>query len=347
MRGDMMTEYQKHVTDTFSRPLRDLRISVIDQCNFRCQYCMPAEIFGPDFVFLPKERLLSFDEITRLVKVFSSLGVEKIRITGGEPLLRKDLPQLIEKIIQVKGIEDIALTTNGTLLGKYATSLKEAGLQRINVSLDSLHDETFRKMNGRGFPVAAILKGIDIAASVGLEVKINMVVQKGMNDEDVLPMAKYFYEKGHTLRFIEYMDVGNTNGWKLDHVFSNQEILRIIDAEIPLEPVSPNYVGEVAKRYRYIGTNKEIGFISSVTQAFCSTCNRARISADGSLYTCLFASQGHSLREKLREEHLTDEELREYISERWSRREDQYSVKRMSYRSDQHFKKIEMSYIGG
>ena len=327
--------------------LRDLRISVIDQCNFRCQYCMPAEIFGPDFVFLPKERLLSFDEITRLVTVFSSLGVEKIRITGGEPLLRKDLPQLIEKIIQVKGIEDIALTTNGTLLGKYASSLKEAGLQRINVSLDSLNDERFRKMNGRGFPITPVLKGIDIAASVGLEVKINMVVQKGVNDGDVLPMAKYFYEKGHTLRFIEYMDVGNTNGWKLDHVFSNQEILRIIDAEIPLEPVSPNYVGEVAKRYRYIGTNKEIGFISSVTQAFCSTCNRARISADGSLYTCLFASQGHSLREKLREEHLTDEELREYISERWSRREDQYSVKRMSYRSDQHFKKIEMSYIGG
>lgn len=342
-----MTGYETHVTDTFSRPLRDLRISVIDQCNFRCQYCMPAEIFGPDFAFLPKEQLLSFDEITRLVTIFSSLGVEKIRITGGEPLLRKDLPQLIEKITEVKGIEDIALTTNGTLLGKYALSLKEAGLQRINVSLDSLHDETFRKMNGRGFPVNTILKGIDIAASVGLEVKINMVVQKGVNDGDVLPMAKYFYERGHNLRFIEYMDVGNTNGWKLDHVFSNKEILRIIDAEIPLEPISPNYVGEVAKRYRYIGSNKEIGFISSVTQAFCSTCNRARISADGSLYTCLFASEGHSLREKLREEQLMDEQLRDYISEIWGRREDQYSVKRMSYRNNQHYKKIEMSYIGG
>lgn len=342
-----MTGYETHVTDTFSRPLRDLRISVIDQCNFRCQYCMPAEIFGPDFAFLPKEQLLSFDEITRLVTIFSSLGVEKIRITGGEPLLRRDLPQLIEKITQVKEIEDIALTTNGTLLGKYATSLKEAGLQRINVSLDSLRDETFRKMNGRGFPVASILKGIDIAASVGLKVKINMVVQKGVNDGDVLPMAKYFYEKGHTLRFIEYMDVGNTNGWKFDHVFSNKEILRMIDAEIPLEPISPNYVGEVAKRYRYIGSNKEIGFISSVTQAFCSTCNRARISADGSLYTCLFASEGHSLREKLREEHLTDEQLRNYISERWNRREDQYSVERMSDKSNQHSQKVEMSYIGG
>ncbi len=336
-----------HIADVFSRPLRDLRISVIDQCNFRCQYCMPAEIFGPDFAFLPKEQLLSFEEILRLVTIFQSLGVEKIRITGGEPLLRKDLALLIEKINSVPGIQDLALTTNGTLLAQHAQSLKDAGLKRVNVSVDSLNNETFRKMNGRGFPISSVLKGIDVAASVGLEVKINMVVQKDVNDADILPMAKYFFEKGHTLRFIEYMDVGNTNGWNDRHVFSSKEILQLIQAEIPLEPVSPHYVGEVAKRYRYVGSDKEIGFITSVTEAFCTTCNRARLSANGSLYTCLFASKGHDLREKLRSEQLTDEQLQCFISQLWKQRKDQYSLDRKKFIADPNYKKVEMSFIGG
>lgn len=335
------------IVDTLNRPLRDLRISVIDQCNLRCTYCMPAEIFGSDFAFLPASKLLTFEEIERLVKSFTALGVEKIRLTGGEPLLRKNVPQLIENLLKIEGVQDLSLTTNGILLGSYAKRLKDAGLQRINVSLDSLDSATYGKMNGRKFPVDRVLQSIEKAASEGIHIKINMVVQKGVNDQDVVSMAKYCFEKGYTLRFIEYMDVGNTNGWKLDQVYSSREILAKIQEEMPLEPIDPNYMGEVAKRYRYIGTDREIGFISSVTEAFCSTCNRARISADGKLYTCLFASKGVSLIEKLRHEKLSDQALQTFLSNIWHNRDDRYSELRTELDEEQKQRKIEMSYIGG
>lgn len=342
-----MIDNNTKIVDRFSRPLRDLRISVSDQCNLRCKYCMPADIFGPDYAFLPQENMLSFTEIRRIVKVFASLGVEKIRLTGGEPLIRKNLPSLIALLHQVEGVKDLAMTTNGILLAKFAKRLKDAGLQRINVSLDSLQDSIFQKMSGKGFPVETVLKGIDVAASVGLDVKINMVVQAGVNDEEILPMAKYFLEKGHTLRFIEYMDVGNSNDWKVQEVYPSLEIFKQINQEMPLEPVASSYIGEVAKRYRYKGTKTEIGFISSVTHAFCSTCNRARLSADGSLYTCLFASAGKNLREKLREKQWSDEQLREYITNVWNKRDDQYSKDRLRPGRANYSSKIEMSYIGG
>lgn len=332
--------------DTLGRPLRDLRISVTDRCNFRCQYCMPAEIFGPDFNFLPKEKLLSFEELTRVTRIFTSLGVQKIRITGGEPLMRVDLPVLIEMLTQVEGVEDIAMTTNGSLLRKHAPALKKAGLKRVTVSLDSLDDERFGKMNGRGVKVETVLDGIDAAAEAGLGIKINMVVQKGVNDQDILPMARYFYEKGHTLRFIEFMDVGNSNGWKLDQVVPSADIVRMIHQELPLEATDPNYYGETAARYRYAGTNKEIGLISSVTQAFCSTCTRARISAEGRIYTCLFASEGHDLRQVVRS-GASDEEIAQYISGIWSVRGDRYSEERLKNTKGLNRKKVEMSHIGG
>lgn len=335
------------IVDALNRPLRDLRISVIDQCNLRCTYCMPGEIFGPDFSFLPSSHLLNFKEIERLVRNFAALGVKKIRLTGGEPLLRKDLPQLIERLINIEGIQDLSLTTNGILLGNYAKRLKEAGLQRVNVSLDSLNQAAYGKMNGRNFPVDRVLQSIEKAASAGLHIKINMVVQKGVNENDVVAMAKYCFEKGYTLRFIEYMDVGNTNGWKLDQVYPSREIVAKIQEELPLEPVNPNYIGEVAKRYRYTGKNQEIGFISSVTEAFCSTCNRARISADGKLYTCLFASKGVDLMDKLRNQALTDEALQTFILDIWDKRHDRYSELRMELDEEQKRRKIEMSYIGG
>ena len=334
------------IIDALDRPLRDVRISVIDQCNLRCTYCMPAEVFGPKFAFLPPEKLLSFDEIKRLVSIFASLGVEKIRLTGGEPLMRKDLPLLIEDLLKIEGIQDLSLTTNGLLLGKQAKRLKEAGLRRINVSLDSLHDDTYRKMNGRGYSVEGVLRAIEEAAAVGINIKINMVVQKGVNEQDVVPMAKYCFEKGYTLRFIEYMDVGNTNGWKMDQVYPSHKILQKIHAELPLEPIDPNYKGEVAKRYRYSGTSKEIGFISSVSEAFCSTCNRARVSADGKLYTCLFASKGTDLQSLLRNETFTDAQLKSSISSIWNKRDDRYSEQREALK-DKQASKIEMSYIGG
>lgn len=295
----------EQILDTRNRPLRDLRISVTDKCNFRCQYCMPAEIFGPDFEFLPQHRLLSFEEITRLTRIFTSVGVGKIRITGGEPLMRKELPKLIEMIRQVEGVQDIAMTTNGSLLARHAKALKEAGLDRVTVSLDSLDDERFGRMNGRGYHVSDVLKGIEAAAEAGLSIKLNMVVQRGVNDEDILPMARFFREQKHTLRFIEFMDVGNSNGWKLDQVVPSSEIVQRIHEEMPLTPIDPNYFGEVASRYRYVGTDQEIGLISSVTQAFCSTCTRARLSAEGKLYSCLFASVGDDLRAPLREGKAT------------------------------------------
>lgn len=337
----------KQIVDAFQRPLRDLRISVTDKCNFRCQYCMPAEIFGPDYQFLPQDKLLTYEEITRLTGIFTSMGVEKIRITGGEPLMRKNLPRLIEMISQVEGVKDIAMTTNGSLLAQHAKALKEAGLHRVTVSLDSLDVGRFGQINGRGYQVEAILQGIEAAAQIGLQVKVNMVVQRGINDQDILPMARYFRKQGHILRFIEFMDVGNSNGWRLDQVVPSSEIVDMIHQEMPLEPVEPNYFGEVASRYRYQGTEQEIGFISSVSQAFCSTCTRARLSAEGKLYTCLFASTGEDLRQPLREGY-GDAQLKALITEIWGRREDRYSEDRLRHTTGlPQRKKVEMSHIGG
>jgi cyclic pyranopterin phosphate synthase len=339
---------QSHeIKDLLSRPLRDLRISVTDRCNFRCTYCMPEEIFGPDYSFLAEHKVLSFEEMERVARIFVSLGVKKIRITGGEPLLRKNLPELISRLYQIEGVEDIALTTNGSILKPLSKDLKKSGLGRVTVSLDSLDDERFGKMNGRGVKTGPVLEGIEAAKKAGLLVKINMVVQKGVNEQDIMPMARYFREKGHILRFIEYMDVGNSNGWKLDQVIPSRRIVEMIHQEIPLELIEKNYTGEVALRYRYQGTNEEIGFISSVTQAFCSTCTRARISAEGSLYTCLFANSGTDLRDPMRN-GATDEQIRDLIVDTWNRRDDRYSEVRSSLTApSQEYKKVEMSHIGG
>lgn len=335
------------VKDTLSRPLRDLRISVMDQCNLRCTYCMPKDIFGSDYPFLPPEKLLDFQEIERLVGIFSSLGVKKIRITGGEPLLRKDLPRLIASITKIEGIEDVALTTNGILLEQYAEQLKNAGLKRINVSLDSLNATNYGKMNGRNFPVARVLKSIEYAVAIGLQVKINMVVQKGVNDGDIIPLAKFCFEKGYTLRFIEFMDVGNTNGWDMEKVVPSKDILNMLQQTNLLDPVDPNYIGEVAKRYRYKNSDIEIGFISSITESFCSTCNRARISADGKLFTCLFATEGTDLLHLMRNDEFTEGQLTHFISDLWNKRSDHYSEQRFELSNRPSEKKIEMSYIGG
>lgn len=308
---------------------------------------MPAEIFGPDFEFLPQHKLLSFEEIVRLTDIFASLGVQKIRITGGEPLMRRGLPVLIEMIKKVAGIHDIAMTTNGSLLVRHAQALKEAGLDRVTVSLDSLDNERFGTLNGRGYPVEAVLDGIRAAAEAGLGVKINMVVQRGVNDQDILPMAKYFREQGHTLRFIEFMDVGNSNGWKLDQVVPSSEIVGMIHQEMPLVPIEANYFGEVASRYRYEDGDQEIGLISSVTQAFCSTCTRARLSAEGKMYNCLFASAGEDLREPLRN-GASDDEIRAQIQTIWSKRDERYSEERLDETPGLVKRpKVEMSHIGG
>ncbi len=334
--------------DKLNRPLRDLRISVTDKCNFRCQYCMPAEIFGPDFPFLKRSELLSFEEIERLARLFvSNFGVKKLRITGGEPLMRKDISYLISKLADIDGVEDIAMTTNGSLLTKYANELKSAGLRRVTISLDSLDNNIFGMMNGRNVKVEEVLAGIDAAKDVGLGVKINMVVQKGVNETEIIPMAKFFREKGHPLRFIEYMDVGNTNKWDLKEVYPKKQILEDIHSVMPLEPIDPNYKGEVATRFRYVGSSEEIGIISSVTDAFCSSCNRARLSADGNLFTCLFASKGYDLREPLRTNY-SDSELIELLSDIWFKRKDQYSVERNTLLEKNVVKnKIEMSKMGG
>lgn len=318
-----------------------------DRCNFRCQYCMPADVFGRDFAFLPSDKILSFEEIERLVRIFVSLGVKKIRITGGEPLLRRELPKLIERIHCIDGVEDIALTTNGTLLKKYANDLAKSGLSRVSVSLDSLNEERFSEMNGHRGKVSTVLEGIEKAAEAGLQVKINMVVQKGKNEQDIVSMAEYFKEKQHILRYIEYMDVGNSNGWRLDDVISKKEIVEQVHQFSPLNPVNPNYTGEVASRYQYQDNQGEIGVISSVTDSFCSTCSRARISAEGKLYTCLFATGGTDLRELLRS-GADDETITECISNVWENRNDRYSDERneetMKKRKSS---KIEMSHIGG
>ncbi|HHY73037.1 MAG TPA: GTP 3',8-cyclase MoaA [Bacillus bacterium] len=334
--------------DTLKRPLRDLRISVIDQCNFRCAYCMPKEIFGDDYPFLPLNELLSFDEIERMTAIFAALGVEKIRLTGGEPLLRKDLHLLIERLYKINGIKDIALTTNGVYLPKYAKCLKEAGLNRVNISLDALDDELFGKINGRNVKVNAVLKGIEAAQKADLFVKVNMVVKKGMNESQIIPMAKFFKEKNINLRYIEFMDVGNSNGWDLSQVVSKKEIVEMISKEIPVEPLSANYFGEVASRYRYVGSATEFGVISSVTDSFCSSCTRIRLSADGKLYTCLFAEQGYDIKTLVRKK-ATDEELIQLILDIWGNRKDRYSDERLEIakKGEQRKGKIEMSYIGG
>jgi GTP 3',8-cyclase len=334
----------EHLVDKRARSLRDLRISVTDRCNFRCRYCMPKEIFGADYPFLEREEILSFEEITRLAGIFSEFGVEKIRLTGGEPLLRKNLPDLIESLYKVSGIEDIALTTNGVFLPKYAKQLKEAGLTRVNVSLDSLNDKVFKKINDMGRGVQPVLDGIKAAQQEGLEVKVNMVVKKGLSDDEIMPMVHYFKKEGITLRFIEFMDVGTTNGWNYKDVISKKEIHDLINSHYPLESVEPGYFGEVAKRYRYAETNTEVGFISSVTESFCSSCTRARLSTDGKLFTCLFAQSGFDLKEMVRG-NASDEELKQAIRGVWEKRDDRYSEIRTE--ESQKSRKIEMSYIGG
>ncbi|MES5940942.1 MULTISPECIES: GTP 3',8-cyclase MoaA [unclassified Bacillus cereus group] len=336
---------QEMVTDFFGRPLQDLRISVIDRCNFRCTYCMPAEVFGPDYAFLRDEFLLTFDEIERLAKLFVSIGVRKIRLTGGEPLLRKDLTKLIARLVKIEGLVDIGLTTNAIHLTKQAKALKEAGLHRVNVSLDAIDDDVFKDINGRYINTKPVIKGIMAAKEAGLDVKVNMVVKKGMNDHQVLPMAAYFKEQGITLRFIEFMDVGSTNGWNFGQVVTKQELIEMIHSVYPLEPAEAHYFGEVAKRYRYVGTNVEVGFITSVSESFCSSCTRARISADGKFYTCLFATEGLDVRELLRG-NLSDDELVSVIQNVWMNRKDRYSDERTE-ESAKNRPKIEMSYIGG
>jgi len=331
--------------DQFRRPLHDLRISVIDQCNFRCPYCMPAEVFGADYAFLPRKEMLTDDEIVRLAGLFVRAGVRKLRLTGGEPLLRSGLPELVNRLAALPGVEDLSLTTNGWLLSRLATDLAAAGLQRINVSLDSLNPDRFGRMNGRGHGPDRVLEGIDEAVSAGLLVKVNMVVQKGVNDDDVLPMARLFRERGLTLRFIEFMDVGNCNHWSLKQVLPALEIVERISADHPLEPLDPNYRGEVAARYRYQGTDQEIGLIASVTEPFCRDCHRARLSADGRLFTCLFANQGTDLRSPMRN-GASDRELASLLAQTWQGRHDRYSEER--FKDDAKARnKIEMSYIGG
>ena len=332
------------LTDVLNRPLRDLRISVTDRCNFRCVYCMPKEIFGSDYQFLERSQILTFEEITRLAQIFVGHGVRKIRLTGGEPLVRRDLHQLVSMLSAMPDL-DLTLTTNGSLLTKQAQKLKDAGLKRVTVSLDSLDDAVFKAMNDVDFPVAKVLEGMEAAASVGLgPIKVNMVVKRGLNESSILPMAQYFREKGHILRFIEYMDVGHSNGWRMDDVVPAAEIIKMIDAEIPLEPLDPNYRGEVAERWRYKDGSGEVGVIASVTQAFCSTCNRARISAEGKLYTCLFAINGHDFRDLMRG-GATDEEISQKIARVWGRRDDRYSELRSENTID--LPKVEMSHIGG
>lgn len=331
--------------DRLGRPLQDLRISVIDRCNFRCTYCMPREIFGKDFSFLPKDQLLSFEEIERLAKLFVQLGVRKIRLTGGEPLLRRDIATLIEKLAAIDGLEDIGLTTNGMLLGKMAKSLKQAGLERVNVSLDALDDKVFQSINDSGIPTKKILDSIEQARKAGLSVKVNMVVKKGMNDQQVIPMAKYFKEQEIPLRYIEFMDVGQTNGWDFSQVLTKKQLFEQLSQHFELEPVDSAYIGEVAKRYRYVGTNAEVGFITSVSESFCSTCTRARLAADGKFYTCLFASGGLDLRTLLRS-NADDQTILQSIVPTWKNRNDRYSDERTE-ESAKHRKKMEMSYIGG
>jgi cyclic pyranopterin phosphate synthase len=334
-----------NIVDTLDRPLRDLRISVTDRCNFRCTYCMPREVFDRAYQFLPKDQMLSFEEIKRIAEIFVGLGVEKIRLTGGEPLMRRDLEALIEMLANIPGVKDLALTTNGSFSLQRVQSLKNSGLSRISVSLDSLDDAVFKAMNDVEFSVQRVLDWIEASAESGLSpVKVNMVVKRGLNDQSVLPMARYFKDNGHILRFIEYMDVGHTNGWRLDDVVPAAEIVDRINAELPIQPAEANYRGEVANRYRYSDGSGEIGLIASVTQPFCGDCTRMRLSADGKLYTCLFALQGYDLRALLRD-GATEKQITQAITAVWGQRADRYSELRSSQTTD--LPKVEMSYIGG
>jgi cyclic pyranopterin phosphate synthase len=331
------------LVDTRGRPMRDLRISVTDRCNFRCVYCMPREVFDAGHEFLPHSAILSFEEITRLARIFVGLGVQKIRLTGGEPLVRKQLPRLVAMLSEL-GVET-TLTTNGSLLARQARALKEAGLDRVTVSLDSLDEATFRAMNDADFPVGKVIEGIEAAAAAGLTpVKINMVVKRGVNDEGIVAMAERWRGTGHIVRFIEYMDVGSTNGWRMDDVVPSAEVIERINQVWALEPVDPSYTGEVAERWRYRDGAGEIGVISSVTQAFCSSCTRMRLSTEGSLYTCLFAQSGHDLKALVRG-GASDEEIANEIAAVWQSRADRYSEIRTSQTSS--LRKVEMSYIGG
>ncbi|RPE72473.1 cyclic pyranopterin monophosphate synthase subunit MoaA [Tibeticola sediminis] len=348
--------------DGLGRPLRDLRISVTDRCNFRCNYCMPKEVFDKDYPYLPHSALLSFEEITRIARVFTAHGVRKLRLTGGEPLLRKGLERLIEQLAALRTHDgeplDITLTTNGSLLARKARSLKDAGLKRVTVSLDGLDDAVFRRMNDVDFPVAAVLEGIEAAQAVGLApIKVNMVVKRGTNEHEILPMARYFRGSGIVLRFIEYMDVGATNGWRMDEVLPSAEVVRRIHAELPLVQLDPSAPGETAERWGYAGADGrhdpalgEIGVISSVTQAFCRDCNRARLSTEGKLYLCLFAERGWDLRHLLRgEQPVSDEELASAIGAIWQQRTDRYSELRAQLPTEvgRGARRVEMSYIGG
>ena len=331
--------------DRLGRPLHDLRISVTDRCNFRCRYCMPKEVFGPDFAFLPRSEILTFEETARIARLFAARGVKKLRLTGGEPTLRADLPRLVEMLRAIPD-GDIAMTTNGTLLKSLAEPLARAGLDRVTVSLDSLDDAIFRDMNDMNFPVAMVLEGIEAAAAAGLgPVKLNAVVRKGVNDATLIDLARHFRGTPHIVRFIEFMDVGSTNGWKMDEVLPASDLVKQIDAVFPLEPVDANYTGEVAQRYRYRDGQGEIGFITSVTQPFCSTCTRARLSAEGSVYTCLFAAEaGADLRAAVRS-GASDDDLGALIDATWHAREDRYSALRSA--STGGLRRVEMSYIGG
>ena len=334
------------LTDSFKRPLRDLRISVTDRCNFRCTYCMPAEIYGDRYQFLPRADLLTFEEITRVTRIMVGLGAVKVRLTGGEPLVRTDIEDLVAMLSGVQGVDDLTLTTNGYLLPQHARSLRDAGLQRVTVSLDTLDDEIFREMNGRGFGTQKVLEGIAAAEEADLmPIKINSVVQRGVNDHTIVDLARYFKERGAIVRFIEYMDVGNLNGWKLDHVVPAEEIVSRIDAEMPLEPVESNYRGEVALRYRYRDGGGEIGLIASVTKPFCGDCTRMRLSPEGRLFTCLFANVGTDLRQPMRD-GATDAEIEAIVGGVWGARADRYSEER-SAMTEPRLQKVEMYHIGG
>lgn len=335
------------ISDRLDRPLRDLRVSVTDRCNFRCVYCMPKEVFDSNYRFLPRSDLLTFEEIERVVRAGAELGVTKVRLTGGEPLVRRDLEILISQIRNVPGITDISMTTNASLLtSARAQSLRDAGLQRLNISLDAMDDETFMRVNDVGVPVQAVLDGIEHAAQVGFDsIKVNMVVKKGLNDHSILPMARFFHGTGQILRFIEFMDVGNSNAWNLSHVITSGQISEIINTELPIRPVDANYRGEVAKRWEYLDGGGEIGIISSVSEPFCGDCSRARLSATGSIYTCLFASSGHDLRSTLREGSL--DAVRDRLQRIWTRRGDRYSETRTQTSVIHLRPKVEMSFIGG
>ncbi|MGI9659893.1 MAG: GTP 3',8-cyclase MoaA [Gaiellaceae bacterium] len=330
--------------DQLKRPVRDLRISVTDRCNFRCSYCMPKSVFGRDYAFLPRAELLTFEEIDRVARVFARAGVNKIRLTGGEPLLRRNIEELVGLLARIEGI-DLTLTTNAALLASKAHALKDAGLDRLNVSLDSLDDATFRQMNDVDFSVERVLAGVDTASEVGFRpIKVNMVVKRGVNDEGIVAMARHFHGSGHVVRFIEYMDVGMTNGWRLDDVVPAREIVERISEAHPLEPIDAAYRGEVAQRWRYVDGGGEIGVIASVTQPFCGDCTRARLSADGKFFTCLFAAAGVDVRERLRS-GVSDAELDALIAQVWGERTDRYSEIRSQ--STVPNSRIEMSYIGG